>query len=462
MAYSLPLAAFYLKEFSKMQLYSTQKQSKEVSFQQAIFQGLPPDNGLYVPKQVPTLPASFFDNIESLSLPEIAIEVTKALLGDEIPEADLERCVRTAINFDAPVKKLDEQVYVQELFHGPTLAFKDFGARFMAQLMGYWQTKQATDASATQTQDIHILVATSGDTGGAVAQGFYQVPGIKVVVLYPAGKVSPIQEKQFSTLGENVTAIAIDGTFDDCQKLVKQAFLNDELRNQLPLSSANSINISRLIPQSFYYFYAYAQLKHLGKKLVFTVPSGNLGNLCGGLLAQQMGLPVHGFVSATNKNNVFPQFLQSGEFTPHPSFATISNAMDVGNPSNFARIKEWLGDDYQAFEGKITGKYYNDEETKETIKKVFAHSQYVLDPHSAIGYRATQEYLANKDDDIVGVFLSTAHPAKFLEVVEQTIGQKLPIPEKLQEVMDNPNKNLTMSNSFEEFKAYLMKAFAEA
>lgn len=441
-----------------MQLYSTQKQSKEVNFQQAIFQGLPPDNGLYVPTNIPTLPDSFFANIESLSLTEIAIEVSKALLGDEIPEADLERCVRAAINFEAPVEKLGEQMYVQELFHGPTLAFKDFGARFMAQLMGYWQTQQASETASNQ--DIHILVATSGDTGGAVAQGFYQVPGIKVVVLYPAGKVSPIQEKQFSTLGKNVTAIAIDGTFDDCQKLVKEAFLNEELRNQLPLSSANSINISRLIPQSFYYFYAYAQLKHLGKKLVFTVPSGNLGNLCGGLLAQKMGLPIHSFVAATNQNKVFPQFLQNGEFQPHPSFATISNAMDVGNPSNFARIREWLGEDHQAFEGKITGKYYNDEQTKETMKEVFAQTQYVLDPHSAIGYRATQEYLAEQgDDDTIGVFLSTAHPAKFLEVVEQTIAQKLPIPAKLQEVMNHPNQNLTMSNNFDEFKAYLLEAF---
>lgn len=446
-----------------MQLYSTQKQSEEVSFQQAIFQGLPPDNGLYVPTEMPTLPNSFFANIESLSLAEIAIEVSKALLGDEIPEADLERCVRAAINFDAPVEKLNEQIYVQELFHGPTLAFKDFGARFMAQLMGYWQTKQAAEGKTSGTQDIHILVATSGDTGGAVAQGFYQVQGIKVVVLYPAGKVSPIQEKQFSTLGENVTAIAIDGTFDDCQKLVKQAFLNEELRNQLPLSSANSINISRLIPQSFYYFYAYAQLKHLGKKLVFTVPSGNLGNLCGGLLAQKMGLPIHGFIAATNKNKVFPQFLHNGEFAPHPSFATISNAMDVGNPSNFARIREWLGEDYQGFVGKIMGKYYSDEQTKETMKEVFDQTQYVLDPHSAIGYRATQEYLTDQDDDdTVGVFLSTAHPAKFLEVVEQTIDQKIPIPEKLQEVMNHPNKNLTMANNFDEFKAYLLTAFVEA
>lgn len=446
-----------------MQLYSTQKQSEEVNFQQAIFQGLPPDNGLYVPTEVPKLPDSFFANIESLSLTEIALEVSKALLGDEIPEADLERCVRAAINFDAPVEKLNEQIYVQELFHGPTLAFKDFGARFMAQLMGYWQTKQAVEGKTSVTQDIHILVATSGDTGGAVAQGFYQVPGIKVVVLYPAGKVSPIQEKQFSTLGENVTAIAIDGTFDDCQKLVKQAFLNEKLRNQLPLSSANSINISRLIPQSFYYFYAYAQLKHLGKKLVFTVPSGNLGNLCGGLLAQKMGLPVHGFIAATNKNKVFPQFLHNGEFAPHPSFATISNAMDVGNPSNFARIREWLGEDYQGFAGKITGKYYSDEQTKETMKQVFDQTQYVLDPHSAIGYRATQEYLAAQgDDDTIGVFLSTAHPAKFLEVVEQTIDQKIPIPEKLQEVMNHPNKNLTMANNFDEFKTYLLTAFVEA
>lgn len=443
-----------------MQLYSTKKQSAEVSFQEAIFQGLPPDNGLYVPDDIPQLPASFFDKIETLSLAEIAIEVSKTLLGDEIPVADLEKCVATAINFEAPVVKLSEDIYVQELFHGPTLAFKDFGARFMAQLMGYFLSKN-TSHKANASQNIHILVATSGDTGGAVAQGFYQVPGINVVVLYPAGKVSPVQEKQFSTLGENITAIAIDGTFDDCQQLVKQAFLNDDLRSKLPLSSANSINISRLIPQSFYYFYAYSQLKHTGKKIVFTVPSGNLGNLCGGLLAKRMGLPIECFVSATNKNNVFPKFLQTGEFAPHPSFATISNAMDVGNPSNFARIKEWLGEDYQMFADKVVGKYYNDEETKETIQEVFAATQYVLDPHSAIGYRATKEYLAHKPNDTVGVFLSTAHPAKFPEVVEQAINQKLPVPEKLQQVMNHPNKNISMPNDFETFKSYLTDTFVK-
>lgn len=439
-----------------MQLYSTKKQSAEVSFQEAIFQGLPPDNGLYVPCEIPTLPASFFDNIEQLSLTDIALEVSKRLLGDEIPTEDLEKCVKTAINFDAPLTQLDERIYVQELFHGPTLAFKDFGARFMAQLMGYWLSKNK-DQSASQ--NIHILVATSGDTGGAVAQGFYEVSGIKVVVLYPKGKVSPLQEKQFSTLGKNITAIAIDGTFDDCQKLVKQAFLDAELRKKLRLSSANSINISRLIPQSFYYFYAYSRLKHLGKKLVVTVPSGNLGNLCGGLLAQRMGLPIHRFIAATNRNHVFPTFLQTGDFQPHASFATISNAMDVGNPSNFARIVEWLGENKEAFLEKIIGKHYSDAQTKETIQEVFSKTQYVLDPHSAIGYRATQEFLDQQPEDTVGVFLSTAHPAKFLETVEATIGIPLPVPTRLQELMNHPNQNLDMDNKFGLFKSYLIQTF---
>jgi len=435
-----------------MQLYSTKKQSEEVTFQQALFRGLPPDNGLYVPRQIPKLPQSFFDNIENLSLAEIALEVSQTLIGDEIAPEDLKKCVETAVNFEAPVVKLTDRIFVQELFHGPTLAFKDFGARFMAQMMGYWLAK----SPETQAKPIHILVATSGDTGGAVAQGFYKVPGIQVVVLYPKGKVSPIQEKQFTTLGHNVTAIAIEGTFDDCQKLVKQAFLDEDLQNAKTLSSANSINISRLLPQSFYYFYAYSRLKHLQKKLVFTVPSGNLGNLCGGLLAQQMGLPIAGFIAATNRNNVFPTFLTKGKFTPHASFATISNAMDVGNPSNFARIIEWLGADYEGFKDKVWGRYYSDEETVETMQQVFQKIGYTLDPHSAIGFRATDEFLAKQSDDTIGVFLSTAHPAKFVEVVEKAIGQSVDIPSRLQQAIDQPSQAITLSADFEGFKSYLL------
>ncbi|OJJ14130.1 threonine synthase [marine bacterium AO1-C] len=435
-----------------MQLYSTKKQSEEVSFQQALFQGLPPDNGLYVPGNIPKLPQRFFDNIENLSLTEIALEVSDALIGDEISREDLKTCIETAVNFDAPVVKLTDRIFVQELFHGPTLAFKDFGARFMAQMMGYWLAK----SPQSQTNPIHILVATSGDTGGAVAQGFYKVPGIQVVVLYPKGKVSPIQEKQFTTLGENVTAVAIEGTFDDCQKLVKQAFLDQDLQQAKALSSANSINISRLLPQSFYYFYAYSRLKHLQKKLVFTVPSGNLGNLCGGLLAQQMGLPIAGFVAATNRNNVFPTFLANGSFAPHPSFATLSNAMDVGNPSNFVRIIEWLGEDYQSFKDKIWGKYYSDKETVETIQQVFQKTDYTLDPHSAIGFRATEEFLTSQSEDTIGVFLSTAHPAKFVDVVEKAIGQSVDIPTRLQQAIDQPSKAITLSTDFEGFKSYLL------
>ncbi len=435
-----------------MQLYSTQKQSEEVTFQQALFQGLPPDNGLYVPREVPRLPQHFFDNIEHLSLPEIALEVSKTLIGDEIAYEDLKRCVETAVNFDAPVVKLTDRIFVQELFHGPTLAFKDFGARFMAQLMGYWLAKPAQ----AQRKPIHILVATSGDTGGAVAQGFYQVPGIQVVVLYPKGKVSPIQEKQFTTLGENVAAVAIEGTFDDCQKLVKQAFLDQELQQAKALSSANSINISRLLPQSFYYFYAYSRLKHLNKKMFFTVPSGNLGNLCGGLLAQQMGLPIAGFIAATNRNHVFPTFLNQGDFAPHASFATISNAMDVGNPSNFARIVEWLGDDFQGFKNKIWGKHYSDEETVATMQQVFQQTGYTLDPHSAIGYRATDAFLAEQPEDALGIFLATAHPAKFVDVVEQAIGQTVAIPARLQKAIEQPSKAITLGIDFGGFKSYLL------
>jgi threonine synthase len=431
-----------------MLYFSTNRQSPDVSLQEAVFRGLPPDNGLYMPERVPTLPAEFFHTIDRLSFQEIAFEVTKALLSDDVPEADLKNIVEKAIQFEAPVVELESDMHVLELFHGPSMAFKDFGARFMAALMSYFLQKEA--------RDVHILVATSGDTGGAVAQGFYQAPGIQVTILYPTGKVSAIQEKQLTTLGENVTALEVDGTFDDCQQLVKQAFLDAELRRRFNLASANSINISRLIPQAFYYFSAYAQLKHRGKPLVFSVPSGNFGNLSAGLLAWRMGLPVKQFIAATNLNHVVPDYLQSGEFAPKPSVETISNAMDVGNPSNFIRMKLLAGERWEEIRSLISGDFFDDTMTRQAIKIVYDRTGYVMCPHTAVAYLALKNYLRRSEEPVTGVFLSTAHPAKFLPTVEGAIGQPLSLPERLEALLHQTKEALPMSNRFEEFKSYLL------
>lgn len=431
-----------------MQFFSTNRQSPDVSLQEAVFRGLPPDNGLYMPERIPTLPAEFFLQLDQLSLQEIAFEVSKALLGGDVPEADLKRLVEQAIQFEAPVLEVEPGVYVLELFHGPSMAFKDFGARFMAALMSHFLQKEQ--------REINILVATSGDTGGAVAQGFYQTPGIKVTILYPTGKVSDIQEKQLTTLGGNVTALEVDGTFDDCQRLVKQAFLDDELRSQFNLASANSINISRLIPQAFYYFNAYAQLKKLGKPLVFSVPSGNFGNLSAGLLAWRMGLPVKQFIAATNLNHAVPDYLKSGEYAPLPSIETISNAMDVGNPSNFIRMKLLAGEEWAKIRSLVSGDFFDDTMTRQAIKAVHAQTGYVMCPHTAVAYLALKNHLRRADEPVTGVFLSTAHPAKFLPTVEETIGQKLPLPERLEALLGKEKVAEPMSIQFEDFKAYLL------
>lgn len=339
-----------------MQLYSTNRKSPNVGIEEAIFRGLPADNGLYMPTDFPILPPAFWQTVESLSLNEVAFTIAQAFFKDEIPVEDLKALVRTAIDFDSPVVEIEPDTFCLELFHGPSMAFKDFGARFMAAVMSYFLKKSE--------QKINILVATSGDTGGAVAQGFYKVPNITVTILYPTGKVSDIQEKQLTTLGENIQALEIDGTFDDCQQLVKTAFLDEELRNEFNLASANSINIARLIPQTFYYVYAYAQLKKHNKPLVFSVPSGNFGNLSAGVIAWRMGMPVERFIAATNANNVVPEYIETANYTPiNPSISTISNAMDVGNPSNFPRLKALYGDDYEQLKSKISGFYYTDAET---------------------------------------------------------------------------------------------------
>jgi threonine synthase len=433
-----------------MRLYSTKKTVPEVSLKEAVFKGLPSDNGLYMPTEIPTLPKEFFDTIETKTFQEIAFEVSKALIGDDVPAADLKKIIDDVISFDAPVIKVHDDIHVLELFHGPSLAFKDFGARFMSRLMSYFLSKEKSD--------INILVATSGDTGSAVAQGFYNMPGINVTILYPSGKVSDLQEKQLTTLGGNITALEVQGTFDDCQAMVKEAFLDEELNAKFNLSSANSINISRLIPQSFYYFYAYAQVKKLGKKVVFSIPSGNFGNLCGGLIAKRMGLPIHHFVASTNANNVIPDYLASGVFNPRSSVRTISNAMDVGNPSNFQRLVAFYNEDVKAIRADITGKYYTDEQTEAALKKVYTATGYIMDPHGAVAYLGLSDYMREHvSEEITGIFFATAHPAKFIEVVNDIIDKHVEIPERLQEAGRLKKVSISMGNQFKDLKAYLLK-----
>jgi threonine synthase len=434
-----------------MKFYSTNNPEINVDLRQAVTQGLAPDNGLYMPVEIPSLPTEFFNTIDRKSFREIAFVVAHNLIGSDIPLMELERIIDHTIQFDAPAIKIEQGIFALELFHGPTLAFKDFGARFMSQLLGYFATQQ--------DQEIVILVATSGDTGSAVANGFLGVPGTRVVVLYPSGKVSEIQEKQFTTLDQNITALEVSGTFDDCQKLVKQAFLDDQLRKRFFLTSANSINIARLIPQSFYYFHAYAQLKNEQKPIVFSVPSGNFGNITGGLLARRMGLPVHKFIAATNSNDVFPEYLQTTLFHPRPSQQTISNAMDVGNPSNFVRMLELFNGSFEALSQEISGYAFTDAETSRAMQDVFSNHNYVLDPHGAIGYLGLKKYLSEHHEQVTGVFLETAHPAKFKEVVEDTLHQAIEIPPALEKFLQRQKKAIKVSTDFETFRDFLLNNF---
>ncbi|WP_394993744.1 threonine synthase [Emticicia sp.] len=439
-----------------MRLYSTNHQSPDVDLEEAIFRGLPPDNGLYMPIELPKLPKSFWDNVENLSLQEIAFEVSNSLIGDDVPADDLRKLVESAIDFPAPIVEIEKNTYCLELFHGPSMAFKDFGARFMAGLMSYFLQKSQ--------KQIHILVATSGDTGGAVAQGFYKIPNIDVTILYPSGKVSDIQEKQLTTVGENVRALEVSGTFDDCQKLVKQAFLDKELTEKFDLASANSINIARLIPQAFYYVNAYAQLKKQGIDLpmVISVPSGNLGNLSAGIIAWKLGLPVKKFIAATNINNVVPEYIKKGVYKAiNPSLSTISNAMDVGNPSNFPRMKALFGNDLQQMRDLLEGYFYTDEETKVAMKTVYDSTGYVMCPHTAVAYlglKAYEKTLKNPAAGVpvIGIFFSTAHYAKFLDVVEEVVGQQA-IPERLEALLSKKKQATPISTEFIDFKAWLMK-----
>ncbi len=432
-----------------MILYSTKNQQLKASLEEAVFRSLPPDNGLYMPEYIPKISANFLNTIENLTFNEIAFEVSKTLLSEDISDTDVRMIVERAFDFDAPVAAIEDKTYCLELFHGPSMAFKDFGARFMASLMSYFLIRSQ--------KEIRILVATSGDTGGAVAQGFHNVPGINVTILYPSGKVSDIQEKQLTTLGGNVTALEVDGTFDDCQTLVKQAFLDTELNQKYNLASANSINISRLIPQSFYYFRAYAQVKHLGLPIVFSVPSGNFGNLSAGLLAYRMGLPVEHFIATTNRNNVVPNYLENGVYNPVPSVETISNAMDVGNPSNFVRMTRFFGDDWGRVKQDISGFWFNDEQTKAAMFDMYSRRGYLMCPHTAVAYLGLEEYISLTKKEVAGVFLSTAHYAKFLDVVEDALGTNaVEIPKRLSDLLSKEKVAIQMSKHFEDFKQYLL------
>ncbi|MCE6993099.1 threonine synthase [Dyadobacter sp. CY323] len=428
---------------------STKTASIKASLEEAIFNSLPADNGLYMPEYIPQVSAEFLAEIETKTFKEIAVEISNTLFDGEITRSEIENIINNAYDFEAPVVNITPDNYVLELFHGPSMAFKDFGARFMAAIMSHFLVRSE--------KEIRILVATSGDTGGAVAQGFYKIPGITVTILYPSGKVSEIQEKQLTTLGHNVTAIEIDGTFDDCQKLVKEAFLDKELQSKFNLASANSINIARLIPQSFYFFAAYAQLKKLGKPVVFSVPSGNFGNLSAGLLAFKMGLPVEHFIAATNLNNAVPRYLESGKYEPRPSIETISNAMDVGSPSNFVRLIRFFDDDWNSIRSKVSGYFFSDEQTSTIMQEVYKNTGYIMCPHTAVAYLGLQEYRKVNRADLTGVFLSTAHPAKFLELVDETLGIKTEIPEKLGLLLHIEKVSIKMKPSFSEFKAFLMK-----
>ena len=436
-----------------MYFYSTHNKNLKVNLRQAVTQGLASDNGLYMPERISPLPIAFFDSIEKKSFLEIAFTVADHLLGEDIPKEELRKMVEHTIQFDAPIVKIDDRIYALELFHGPTLAFKDFGARFMSQLLSYFARQQE--------REILILVATSGDTGSAVANGFLGVEGIKVIVLYPSGKVSEVQEKQFTTLGKNITALEVDGTFDDCQRLVKQAFLDEDLRKHLFLTSANSINIARLIPQSFYYFRAYAQIKHLSTPVVFAVPSGNFGNLTAGLMAKRMGLPIDHFIAATNINDVVPKYLETKIFSPRPSQQTISNAMDVGNPSNFVRMLDLYDNNFQKLSSDVSGFSFSDEETQLVIRNIFNQRGYIMDPHGAVGYLGLVKYLDDHKKGS-GIFLETAHPGKFQEVVERTLNMQLQLPDTLKAFLEQPKVSIKISNEFQDLQHFILERFSSA
>lgn len=430
-----------------MKFYSTRQNSPLVGLQEAVMSGLAPDGGLYMPIKIPHLPDDFFKHADTMSFQDIAFEVSKKFFMPDVPRDTLMAIIHEAFNFDVLLVELDKQLYVLELFHGPTCSFKDFAARFMARLFGFFAEKSQ--------QEITILVATSGDTGSAVAHGFLNVKGIKVIILYPSGKVSSLQEKQLTGMGGNVTALEVQGVFDDCQKLVKQAFLDKELKEKITLASANSINISRLLPQTFYYLYLGAQLNKKSKPIVISVPSGNFGNLTAGIIAKRMGTPISKFVASTNSNDIVPKYLQTGYFKPKPSVSTISNAMDVGNPSNFSRMLELYDNDVKKMRNDIYGTSFSDEKTKEAILSVFERYNYIMDPHGAVACLGLFEFMKSSPE-FLGVFLETAHPAKFSDQVEKTIGESVPMPDRLKTYINRKKQAILLKNTFPELKNFLL------
>jgi threonine synthase len=428
-----------------MKYYSLNHNAPEVSFQEAVIQGLASDKGLYFPESITPLKADFFENIENLSNEEMAYEAIKQFVGDEIPAETLKEIIAETLCFDFPTVKVEDDIYALELYHGPTMAFKDVGARFMSRCVAYFN-KDKKDNTNT------VLVATSGDTGGAVASGFLGVQGVEVIILYPSGKVSDIQERQLTTLGQNIKALEVDGFFDDCQDMVKKAFLDDSLKHK-NLTSANSINIARWLPQMFYFFFAYKQLKSQNKPLVFSCPSGNFGNICAGIIAKKLGLPIEHFVASTNVNDTVPRFLENGNYDPKPSKATISNAMDVGNPSNFIRIQEMYNNDLEQFKKDFSSFSFTDAETLEAMKSIYKIDGYIAEPHGAVGYLGLKKELKNHANAI-GIFLETAHPIKFLDVVEPALNVKLPIPTQIESVLNKEKVSVKIKN-YEDLKAFL-------
>lgn len=439
-----------------MLYYSTNKKAPLATLEKAVVKGLAEDRGLYMPEKINKLPQGFFNHIDELSFKEIARNVADAFFGEDVDAESLKRIVYDTLSFDCPIHKVDDNIYALELFHGPTLAFKDVGARFMARLLQYFIKRE------DQKGEVNVLVATSGDTGSAVANGFLGVDGIHVYVLYPKGKVSKIQESQFTTLGKNITAIEVDGVFDDCQALVKNAFMDKELNDHMRLTSANSINVARFLPQAFYYFNAYARLKEQRllkfddgvSNMVMCTPSGNFGNITAGLFGKRMGLPIKHFIAANNANDIFYNYLQTGKYEPKPSKQTLANAMDVGDPSNFARVYDLYNGSWEAIKKDISGATYSDDNIRKTMKECYQRTGYVLDPHGACGYRALREQLKPGD---IGVFCETAHPAKFKEKVDAIIGADIPIPERLAAFMKGKKQSIEMSKDFADFKKFLLE-----
>ena len=429
-----------------MKYISLNHNSKSTLFHDAVKRGLAPDRGLYFPETIPQLPTSFFDDIEKMSIPEMAYQVIKPYVGNQILKVKLMEIVSETLDFEFPIIEITNNIAALELFQGPTLAFKDVGARFMALSLGH--------LNQSSKEKITVLVATSGDTGGAVANGFLGVDGIDVVILYPKGKVSEIQEKQLTTLGQNITALEVDGVFDDCQEMVKTAFLDTGLSG-VNLTSANSINVARWLPQMFYYFIAYRALKSKNKRLVFSVPSGNFGNICAGIMGQQMGLPIEHFIASTNVNDAVPRYLKTGAYDPLPTIQTISNAMDVGNPSNFVRIQKIFNNDVVKMKKNLSGYRFTDQETRKALKEIYDLKNYIADPHGAVGYLGLKEYLANQSEDLYGVFLETAHPVKFLESVNKTLKLEVEVPERLKDALSKEKVSIPIKD-YSELKAYLM------